>query len=116
MQLEDYFEFKTFDTPHGPVDRIRVKASRIDVEFLIRAFNEGYSPGRIRQQFPTLSLEQVYATITYYLANKPKLDDYILQGERIGDAYYQEWLKDPPPIVLRLRALKAQAQKGANAP
>lgn len=116
MQLEEYFEFEKFETKHGPVDRIRLKGHRIDIAHVIRLFNEGMSAERIRQQFPTLSLEQVYATITYYLQHKQEVDDYITRGENIADAFYQEWLANPSPLIQRLRALKAQQQTGQTAP
>lgn len=115
MQLEDYFEFEKFETARGPVERIRVKGHRVAIEHIIEMFNGGLSAERIRQSLPTLSLEQVYATITYYLSNKPKLDRYIVEGEKIADAYYQEWLANPSPAVERLRALKAQRQQAGQA-
>ena len=46
--------------------------------------------------YPTLTLEQVYAAITYYLHNKAEVDDYIRRGEVIAEAYYQEYLQQEP--------------------
>jgi len=112
MQLEDYFEFEKFEGKHGTVERIRLKGHRIAIEHVIELFNGGMSPERIRQNFPTLNLEKVYATITYYLHNKQAVDEYIERGQKIADAFYQEWLARPSPAVERLRALKAQQQAG----
>lgn len=114
MLLEDYFEFEKFETAHGPVERIRIKGHRIAIENVIEMFNGGLSPERIRQQLPTLSLEKVYATITYYLGHKDAVDKYVTEAERIADAYYQEWLANPSPVVERLRALKAQRQQAGQ--
>jgi uncharacterized protein (DUF433 family) len=114
MQLEDYFEFEKFSTKFGEVERIRIKGHRVSVEHLIAPFKEGLSPERIWQSLPTLSLEEVYATITYYLHNKDELERYLLQGERIADAYYQEYLQNLPPAVQRLRAIKAQQQQAVQ--
>jgi uncharacterized protein (DUF433 family) len=117
MQLEDYFEFEKFETPHGSVERIRIKGSRIAIEHVIALFNQGLSAERIRHNFPTLSLEEVYATITYYLHNKQQVDAYNQQGEKIAEAYYQDYLqKEPPPVVKRLLALKQQQQSGTAQP
>jgi uncharacterized protein (DUF433 family) len=115
MQLEDYFEFETFETKHGPVERIRLKGHRVAIEHVIELFNQGMSPERIRQSFPTLGLDRVYATITYYLANKQAVDEYLARGETIEDEFYQEWLANPSPAVQRLRALKAQRQQAGQA-
>ncbi len=115
MQLDDYFEFEKFETKHGPAERIRIKGHRIAIEHVIELFNQGMSPERIRHNLPTLNLEKVYATITYYLHNKQEVDDYIERSEKIGDAFYQEWLANPSPLVERLRALKAQQQQANQA-
>ena len=115
MQLEDYFEFEKFETKHGPVERIRIKGHRIAIERVVELFKQGLSPERIRHNFPTLNLEKVYATITYYLANQQAVDDYIVRGEEIADAFYQEWLANPNPATERLRALKALREQAGQA-
>lgn len=110
MQLEDYFEFEKFETKFGPGERIRIKGHRISIENVIEYFNQGVEPNQIvREIFPTLNLEQVYATITYYLHNKAEVEAYIRRGEQIAEAYYQEWLRqEPAPVVKRLRELRAE--------
>ncbi|HKI34097.1 MAG TPA: DUF433 domain-containing protein [Gemmataceae bacterium] len=103
MQLEDYFEFEKFTTPFGPVERIRIKGHRIAIENVIDYFNQGMQPREICEKLPTLTLEEVYATVTYYLHNKEKVDAYNEEGEKIADAWYQEYLKYGP-YFLRDRA------------
>lgn len=113
MQLEDYFEFETFDTKFGPVERISFKGHRIKLENVVELFQEGQQPDQIqREAYPSLTLEQVYAAITYYLHNKQAVDEYNERGEKIADAYYQEWLQqEPPPVVKRLRELRARQEQ-----
>jgi uncharacterized protein (DUF433 family) len=115
MQLEDYFVFEKFDTKFGPVERIRIKGHRIAIERVIESFHTGASPDQIqREHYPSLTLEEVYATITYYLHNKPAVDAYIAQAEKIADAFYQEWLQqEPSPLAKKLRELRAR-QKDAG--
>lgn len=111
MQLEDYFDFEKFDSKQGVVERIRLRGHRIDLDLIVELFNAGYSPERIRHTYQTVSLEQIYAAITYYLANKEAVDKYIERGRAIEDVFYQEWLaQEPSPVVKRLRALKAAQQ------
>ena len=113
MQLEDYFEFEMFETRLGPVERIRLKGHRIAVEHLLAPYLEGDSPERIYQNYRhSLTLEQVYATITYYLHNKARLDAYLKRGQEVEAADYQEYLKqEPPEVVKRMRALAAKRNK-----
>jgi uncharacterized protein (DUF433 family) len=107
MQLEDYFEFD--QTP----ERIRVKGSRIGIDVLVDEFNAGMSPETImRRYYPSLTLEQVYATVTYYLHNKAEVDAYVKRVVERAEAGYQKYLQQGvPPVVEHLRALKAEQQK-----
>jgi hypothetical protein len=44
MQLEDYFEFEKFDTPHGPIEPTCIKGHRIAIEHVIRRCIDGAPP------------------------------------------------------------------------
>jgi uncharacterized protein (DUF433 family) len=113
MQLEEYFEFEKFDTKHGTAERIRVRGTRVAIDIVIDDFNQGEMPDQIQKNYPTLTLEQVYATIAYYLHNKATVDAYMERGRVIEDAYYQEYLQQgPSPVMKRLQALRAQSQTG----
>jgi len=108
MQLEDYFEFEKFDTKFGEVERIRIKGTRIRIEVVIEDFNEGMEPRQIQEQYPTLNLEQVYATIVYYLHNKAQVDEYNRHGEAVAEAYYREY-QERGPFWLNEDAERARA-------
>jgi uncharacterized protein (DUF433 family) len=110
MQLEDYFEFEKCETPHGLAERIRIKGHRIAIEHVIEFYKQGVSAEDIvKVHYPTLTPEEVYATLTYYLHNREAVDAYIQRGEKIADAYYQEHLrKEPSEVVKRLQALRSQ--------
>jgi uncharacterized protein (DUF433 family) len=110
MQLEDYFEFEKLETPHGPVERIRIKGHRIAIEHVIEIYEQGVSAEEIAKvHYPSLTLEEVYATLTYYLHNRDAVNAYNKQGEEIAEAYYQEWLRNhkPSPVEEKLRSLRA---------
>jgi uncharacterized protein (DUF433 family) len=110
MNLEDYFNFEKFDTPHGIVERIRLNGTRVSIDMVLEYYQAGHSPERIRQQLPSLTLEQVYATITYYLHDQAGVERYLEQGERIAQAHYEEYLANLPPVVQRLKAAKAERE------
>ena len=60
MKLEDYFDFLA-------PDDIRVKGTRVGIETILSDYLDfGLFPEDIVLCYPTLSLEAVYATITYY--------------------------------------------------
>lgn len=105
MQLEDYFEFLE-------PDDIRIKGHRIGIDDVIHYYLQGYSPEQILAELPTLNLEKIHATITYYLRNRVEMDAYILRLANWREQHYQQWLAaEPSPVVQRLRALKAQRDK-----
>jgi uncharacterized protein (DUF433 family) len=57
MELEQYFDFVADDA-------IRLKGTRVGIETVVRDYQEGASPEEIALRYPTLSLEQIHATIT----------------------------------------------------
>ncbi len=47
-----------------------VASSRVSLASIIYEFRAGSSPETIRRNFPTLSLEQVYGAIAFYLGHQ----------------------------------------------
>jgi uncharacterized protein (DUF433 family) len=105
MQLDDYFDFLA-------ADDIRIKGHRIGIESVLYEyiFHE-QPPEAIVHRFPSLSLEQVYATILYYLQNREKIDAYMSNWLEYGRRAREEQKRNPLPIVERLRSLKAEREK-----
>ena len=59
----------------------RIAGTRVLLDCVVYEFQQGSSPEYIQESFPTLTLEQVYGAIAYYLANKEQIDKYIADGE-----------------------------------
>lgn len=104
MQLEDYSEF--IDP-----DDIRIKGHRIGIDNVIQYYLQGYSPEQIIEELPSLNLEKIYATLTYYLHNRVEIDAYMLRLAKWREQRYQESLANPSPLMQRLRALKVQREQ-----
>ena len=58
-----------------------ISGTKISLDSIVYAFERGSSPEEIQQSWPALSLEQVYGAITYYLANREAVDEYLQQVE-----------------------------------
>src|SRR5882724_8862686 len=56
---------------------IRVGNTRVTVDTVIWAFNQGQTPETIVQKFPAVSLADVYAVIAYYLQHQSELIEYL---------------------------------------
>jgi len=109
MQLEDYFEF-------DDCDRIRVRGSRIGIDVIIRHHLQGDAPEWIAYNYPTLSLEEIHATIAYYLHRKSELDAYLKrQKDRAEEQYKEHLRKEPSEAVKRMRAMAAERPGAAAA-
>jgi uncharacterized protein (DUF433 family) len=102
MQLEDYFDFLR-------PDDIRVKGTRVGIETILYDFiYKSRRPEEIVQSYPTLTLEQVYATITYYLHKNEEVKEYIANWIAHGDRMREEQNRNPSPAILRLRGIAAE--------
>ncbi len=60
------------------------------IETILRDYQQGASPEEIVIHYPTLSLEQVHAVITYYLANREKVEAYL---QKIDLDHEKAWLE-----------------------
>ena len=77
MELQDYFDF------NSEID-IRIKGHRIAIQHILNKYRQGKGPDELLRRFPTLSMEKIYATILYYLANQKEVEVY-LERERLMD-------------------------------
>jgi len=83
---------------------MRVANTRVMLDSIVAAFEQGHSPETIRNQYPSLTLEQVYGAITYYLANRDEVLDYLKRQDAVW-AEWEGWSRSrPSPLLERLRA------------
>lgn len=105
MHLEDYFDF--LDT-----NDIRIKGHRIGIESILYEYiHNSRTAEEIVQHFPSISLEQVYATILYYLHNKEVVFAYMAAWIEQGERLWAEQQQNPTPNMLRLHRIKAEWQE-----
>ena len=83
-------------------DSYFLKNSRVSLDSVIYAFLNGVSPEGIAESFPVLTLEQIYGAITYYLANKTKIDNYLQEGELLFQQRREASLKDNQFVIEKL--------------
>ena len=84
---------------------LRVGSLGVSLDSVVIAFQEGHSPETIQQLYPALSLEEVYGAVTYYLANRNEVDQYLKRQEQLWEQARQHTAQNPSPVVQRLRAL-----------
>ncbi len=85
---------------------IRLKGHRIGLEHIVERYLEGLSPEQIVQDFPGVSLVQIYTVIAYYLHHQVTVEAYLADLHNRVETAYQEWIDNPSPATLRIRELK----------
>lgn len=88
-----------------------VEGTRISLDSIVYAFQQGLSPESIVQSFPLLTLEQVYGAIAFYLANRTEIDAYLTAEEAAFNAMPQPLQTTDPNLYNKLMAVKAARQQ-----
>ena len=82
--------------------------SRVSLDSIVYAFLSGSSVENIVQSFPTLSLEQVYGAIAFYLANQKIIDAYLQESEAQYKKQHKTAQKQNTALYQKLAAAKAR--------
>lgn len=61
---------------------VRVGGTRVTLDTIVAAFDEGATAEEIVQQYPSLHLADVYAVIGYYLRRRPEVEAYLRQRQQ----------------------------------
>jgi uncharacterized protein (DUF433 family) len=90
---------------------MRVSGSRVALDVIVQAFQEGVTAEEIAQQYPSEPLADVYQLIAYYLRHTSEIDEYLARRNRIAEqvreAVEQRW---PSASGVRERLLRRQRQ------
>ena len=88
-----------------------VAGTRVSLDSIVFGFLDGLSPEAIATDcFPTLSLEQVYGSIAYYLANRTEIDAYLHKADREFEVLRQATRNADPEFhnkLIQARQLQA---------
>ena len=89
----------------------RIKGTRVSLDSLVYTFQQGLSPETIATEcFPTLTLEQVYGAIAFYLANRKKIDPYLKEGDAIFENLSKKSRETDPPFYNKFIQARRQIE------
>ena len=96
---------------------IRVGKSRVLVELVIRAFQNGQTPEAIVESYDTLNLADVYAVIGYYLRHPDAIDRYLAERADAAVATRQKIEASQParPNLREVLLKRANATENSSA-
>lgn len=89
----------------------KITGTRVTLETVLGAFNDGAIPEEIVHQYPTLKLGDVYAVVAYYLREKSTVDAYLTEQEQIGERVRRENEARFPPNGIRERLLSRKREQ-----
>jgi uncharacterized protein (DUF433 family) len=92
---------------------LRVGKTRVTLDTVIHAFNQGHTAEEITSHYPALKLADVYAVIAYYLNHQPSVHEY-LQRQATETAQFWaevETQKAYQPFRAHLLAQQATSQR-----
>jgi uncharacterized protein (DUF433 family) len=93
---------------HGAM---RVGETQVMLDSVVVAFEQGHSPETIAQQYLSLTLEEVYGAVAYYLANKAEINQYLQQQSEVWKTWREKASAAESPVVQRLRQI---AKRGTD--
>jgi uncharacterized protein (DUF433 family) len=109
MELEAYFDFLS-------PDEIRVRGTRVGIETVLYEYiHRSQTAEQIAERFDALTLEQVYATILYYLRNHEAVTAYLTAWLEYGEQARLAQAQDPVFQRQAARLRQARAARGAAA-
>jgi uncharacterized protein (DUF433 family) len=92
---------------------LRVGETRVLLELVVHAFEDGATPETIVQRDPTLRLAEVYAVIAYYLRHKEEIRDYLRRREELAREVKARIEGSQPDLSgIRQRLLARRSQEG----
>ncbi len=85
---------------------VRVAGTRVTLDTIVAAFQQGSSPEVIHDQYPSVSLPDVYAVVGYYLRHREQVDAYLAQRSAEREAIRRDNESRFPTVEGRRRILK----------
>lgn len=86
-----------------------VAGTRVSLDSLVYAWREGLSAETIQQDcFSTLSLEQVFGALAYYLGHQAEIDEYLIKAEEEEEVIREQIRAAYPEAARRTDELSKQ--------
>lgn len=89
----------------------RIAGTRVTLDTVVGAFNDGASAEEIAQQYDSLALSDIYAVITYYLREKAAVDAYLDEYHQRGEAVRKEVEACFNPVGIRERLMARRSKR-----
>lgn len=86
-----------------------IAGTRVSLDSVVYAFLDGLSPESIAESFDTLTLEEVYGALAFYLGHREAIDTYLRQSEAAFDALYHRMRTAQPLLYQKIEQARQRA-------
>jgi uncharacterized protein (DUF433 family) len=87
-------------------DVYRITGTRVSLDSIVYDYLSGLSPESIADNFDSLSLEQVYGAITFYLAHRDEVDRQLMNNRAKFDALRKKARESHPLLYRKLEEMQ----------
>jgi uncharacterized protein (DUF433 family) len=90
---------------------LRVGGTRVTLDVVVGAFDEGATAEEIVHQYPSLTLGDVYAVLGYVIHHRLEIDAYLRRRASAADAVRRDNERRFDPSGVRARLLARRAEQ-----
>jgi uncharacterized protein (DUF433 family) len=89
----------------------RITGTRVTLDSIVREFKDGATPEQIQEDFPTVTLSDIYSVVAYFLQHSRAVEDYLSAQAQAANEVRREIESrvDTRGLRERLRQRRAQA-------
>jgi uncharacterized protein (DUF433 family) len=90
---------------------IRVAGTRVTLDTVVAAFQNGATPEAIVQQYPAIGLDDAYSVVGYFLRHREQIETYLAARSRAAEQVQQQNEARNPPVGIRDRLMARKASQ-----
>jgi uncharacterized protein (DUF433 family) len=104
---------QTVPLTHGADGVWRVAGSRVTLDSIVHQFKGGATAEQIQEDFPSLTLSDIYSVIAYFLQHPRAVEDYLSEQAQAAKEVRREVEQSLETAELRQRLRQRRAQAAA---
>jgi uncharacterized protein (DUF433 family) len=81
----------------------RIGETRVSLDSLVYLFREGMSAESMVECYPSLTLEQVYGALAFYLGNQAEIDGYLAEGQHTAESQHAQSKQANAELIAKLQ-------------
>jgi len=94
----------------GQDGTIRISGSRVSLDSVVHQFKLGATAEQIQEDFPSLTLREIYGALYYYLDREAEVEEYLRRQEHAAAETRRFIDSRPDSVALRTR-IRARRQQ-----